>query len=312
MVAAMSRQRKTRTLAVTGGTGFVGQHLLRQAVAAGYDVRALTRGWKPPEEEIVWVDGALDRSESLAKLTSGADAVIHIAGLISGSREAFEEVNVAGTAAMIDAARKSKVRRFIHISSLAAREPALSNYGWSKAKSERLVAASGLEWTIIRPPAVYGPGDRETLELFKMAKRGLIALPPAGHFSIIHVEDLCRLILTVLDEAETMSEIYEPDDGRENGWHHRHFARTLSRTFGKRATTVALPRFVLRTAARIDRLVRRKRAKLTTDRVNYFCHPDWVVTAERKPPAALWEPQIRTATGLKETGKWYREQGWLS
>lgn len=307
----MSRPGKIGTLAVTGGTGFVGQHLLRHAIAAGYDVRALTRGWKPPEEEISWIDGALDRAESLRKLTNGVDAVIHVAGLISGSRQAFEEVNVAGTAAMIDAARRAKVRRFIHVSSLAAREPELSNYGWSKARSERLVAASGLDWTIIRPPAVYGPGDRETLELFRMAKRGFIALPPAGHFSIIHVDDLCRLILALLDEPETISELYEPDDGRENGWHHRHFARTLSRTFGKRAATIALPRFLLRTAARLDRLFRRKRAKLTADRVSYFCHPDWVVTAEKRPPAALWKPEVRTATGLKETAKWYREQGWL-
>src|SRR3546814_15241552 len=99
-----------------------------------------------------WVDGALDRPEILEKLAAGADAIIHIAGLINGDRKAFETVNVGGTAAMIDAARKVGLRRFIHISSLAAREPELSAYGASKAKSEKLVAASGLEWTIIRPP----------------------------------------------------------------------------------------------------------------------------------------------------------------
>jgi uncharacterized protein YbjT (DUF2867 family) len=197
--------RTVRTLAVTGGTGFVGQHLLRLALAQGYDVRALTRGWKPPEHDIVWVDGALDRPDSLAKLCAGADAVVHVAGMISGSREAFEAVNVGGTANMIDAARRSGVRRFVHISSLAAREPKLSNYGWSKMKSERLVSASGLDWTIIRPPAVFGPGDRETLELFRMARRGLVALPPGGRFSVIHVEDLCRLILTVLEDPDSRS-----------------------------------------------------------------------------------------------------------
>jgi uncharacterized protein YbjT (DUF2867 family) len=305
------RHRKSRTLAVTGGTGFVGQHLLRMALAAGFDVRALTRGWKPPEDEISWVDGALDRPEALVKLCSGADAVIHIAGLISGSKEAFDTVNVGGTAAMIDAARKAGVRRFIHISSLAAREPELSNYGRSKAKSERLVAASGLEWTIIRPPAVYGPGDRETLELFKMARRGFVALPPAGRFSVIHVEDLCRLILAAIDEPETLSEIYEPDDGRENGWGHHHFARTLSRIYGKRAATLSMPKILMRGASRLDRLFRRKKAKLTADRVSYFCHPDWVVKAEHRPPPALWTPEVRTSTGLKATAEWYREAGWL-
>lgn len=313
MVAAMTRRRhrKSRTLAVTGGTGFVGQHLLRVALDQGFDVRALTRGWKPPEDEIAWVDGALDRFDSLLKLCAGADAVVHVAGVINGSKAAFDTVNIGGTAAMIDAARKAGVRRFIHISSLAAREPELSLYGRSKAKSERLVQASGLEWTIIRPPAVYGPGDRETLELFKMARRGLVMLPPGGKFSLIHVEDLCRFILAVVDEPETVSEMFEPDDGREGGWGHRHFARTLGRVYGKRVATVPTPKFVMKGASRIDRLLRRSNAKLTADRVDYFCHPDWVASADRRPPAALWEPQIRTPTGLRETADWYRSEGWL-
>jgi len=307
----MSRDRH-HVLAVTGGTGFVGGHLLRAAAEQGQLSRALTRGWRPPEPKIEWVEGALDRPASLAKLCAGADAVIHIAGLINApDRAGFEAVNVGGTAAMIDAARRAGVRRFIHISSLAAREPKLSDYGWSKAKSEKLVAASGLEWTIIRPPAVYGPGDRETFELFKMARRGFVALPPKGRFSVIHVEDLCRLILKVVDEPDSVSETYEPDDGLEGGWDHRHFARTLGRIFGKRAATVAMPKIVMRGASRIEKIVRRDKAKLTADRVRYFCHPDWVVTAQHRPPSALWQPQIRTPTGLKATASWYQEQGWL-
>jgi uncharacterized protein YbjT (DUF2867 family) len=301
-----------RTLAITGGTGFVGEHLLRTALAQGYDVRALTRGWKPPEDEIAWVDGALDRPDSLVKLAAGADAVIHVAGLINApSRAAFEAVNVAGTVHMIDAARKAGVRRFVHISSLAAREPDLSSYGWSKAKSERLVAASGLDWTIVRPPAVYGPGDRETLELFKMARRGIFTLPPRGRFSILHVEDLCRLILALLDEPDSWAETYEPDDGRENGWDNRHFARTLGRIYGRRAATLSMPQPLLRIASRLDRMLRRGRAKLTPDRVGYFCHPDWVAAADKRPAARLWKPEIRTPTGLKETADWYRREGWL-
>jgi uncharacterized protein YbjT (DUF2867 family) len=304
---------RTRTLAVTGGTGFVGSHLLRMALGQGYDVRALTRGWKPPEDEIAWVDGALDRPDTLVKLCTGADAVIHIAGLINApNRAGFEAVNVGGTAKLVDAARRSGVRRFVHISSLAAREPKLSAYGWSKAKSERLLAASGLDWTVIRPPAVYGPGDRETLELFKMARRGLVALPPKGRFSVLHVEDLCRLILAVLDDPESRSETYEPDDGREGGWEHRHFARTLGRLYGRRAFALSMPKPVLHVAARIDRLFRRSKAKLTPDRVGYYCHPDWVAAAQRRPPSRLWAPQVRTPAGLKATADWYREQGWLS
>jgi nucleoside-diphosphate-sugar epimerase len=299
-------------LAITGGTGFVGGHFIPAARAAGYAVRALTRGWRPSGGAMAWIEGALDRPESLAALVAGADAIVHIAGLINApDRAGFEAVNVAGTAAMIDAARQAGVRRFIHISSLAAREPGLSDYGWSKARAERLVAASALDWTIVRPPAVYGPGDRETFELFKMARRGLVALPPKGRFSVIHVEDLCRLILALVEASDTYGETYEPDDGTENGWDHRHFARTLSRIFGKRAATVAMPKVVMKGAAQVDRLVRRGKAKLTPDRVRYFCHPDWVVAAQARPPASLWAPAIRTPTGLKATAAWYQEQGWL-
>jgi nucleoside-diphosphate-sugar epimerase len=303
--------RSVRTLAVTGGTGFVGGHLLRLALGQGYDVRALTRGWKPPEHDIAWVDGALDRQDSLVKLCSGADAVIHIAGMISGSRDAFGAVNVAGTANMIDAARKAGVRRFVHISSLAAREPELSAYGWSKMKSEKLVSASGLDWTIIRPPAVYGPGDRETLELFRMAKRGLMGLPPGGSMSVVHVEDLCRLMLAVLEDADSRSELYEPDDGREGGWEHREFARALGTVYDKKPLAVSLPKPVLRIASGVDRLLHGKKAKLTPDRVGYFCHPDWVSAAERRPPPRLWRAQVATEDGLEQTAAWYREQGWL-
>lgn len=307
----MNPLRKSRTLAVTGGTGFVGGHLLQMAIKAGHDVRALTRGWKPPEDDILWVDGALDRRENLARLAGDADAVIHIAGLISGSRAAFEAVNVAGTANMIDAARSAGVRRFIHISSLAAREPTLSDYGASKAKSERLVAASGLDWTIIRPPMVYGPGDKETLELFKFARRGLVPLPPHGAVSIIHVEDLCRLILTVIDEPDTSAELYEPDDGQDGGWAHQSFARSLGRALGRKTLGVSVPRGLMHGLARMDGVFRRGHAKLTPDRVNYMCHPDWVVTATRRPPAALWRPQIPTEIGLASTAEWYRAEGWL-
>ena len=303
---------RIRTLAVTGGTGFVGSHLLRVAGDGGYEIRALTRGWRPPQARIHWIEGALDRPESLAALCEGADAVVHIAGLINAAtRAGFETVNVGGTLAMIDAARAAGVRRFIHISSLAAREPDLSDYGWSKAKAERVVAASGLDWTILRPPAIYGPGDRETFELFKMARRGLVALPPKGRFSVIHVEDFCRLILALADRPETFLQTYEPDDGRPDGWDHRLFARTLGRIFGKRAATVAMPKLVMQGAAQVDRLVRRSNAKLTPDRVRYFCHPDWVVAPDARPPETLWTPAIRTATGLKATAEWYQAQGWL-
>jgi nucleoside-diphosphate-sugar epimerase len=308
----MPRRNHLPTLAVTGGTGFVGTRLIELAWAAGYPVRALTRKWKPPEEGVEWVEGALDRPDSLFRLCAGSDAVVHVAGAINApDRAGFEAVNAGGTASMIDAARKAGVRRFIHVSSLSAREPQLSNYGWSKAKSERLVAASGLDWTAIRPPAIYGPSDREIFDLFRMARRGLVPLPPRGRLSVIHVDDLCRLILALLDADDSRGEIYEPDDGAQEGWDHREFARALGGAFGKRAVPLSMPRFALRAASRADRLLRGGKAKLTPDRVSYFCHPDWVADPDRRPPAQLWQPQVPTLEGLAATAAWYREQGWV-
>lgn len=298
-------------LAITGGTGFVGATLVRHAVMRGHRVRALARQPQQPGERIEWIGGALDRPEALARLVEGADAVIHVAGAINArDRAGFEAANVVGTLNMVEAAKAAGVPRFIHVSSLAAREPDLSDYGWSKARSEQVVGASGLDWTVVRPPAVYGPGDRETLELFRMAKRGVMLLPPAGRLSVIEVSDLSRLLLTLVRADETLGETYEPDDGVDEGWTHRDFARAIGTAVGrKRVATIATPRMVMRLGARLDGLFRGKRAKLTADRAAYFSHPDWV--AQLRPPADLWRPHIETNAGLRATAVAYRAAGWL-
>ncbi len=298
-------------LAITGGTGFVGGTLVRHAAMRGHTVRALTRKPQSSGAKIQWLNGALDQPDSLARLVEGADAVIHVAGAINArDRDGFEAANVLGTLNMVEAAKAAGVRRFIHVSSLAAREPELSDYGWSKARSEQVVGVSGLDWTVVRPPAVYGPGDRETLELFKMARRGLVFLPPAGKMSVIEVSDLSRFLLTLVRHEETYGETYEPDDGYENGWTHKQFAEAIGAAVGhKRIATLSTPRALMRFGARLDRLFRGQRAKLTLDRAAYFSHPDWV--ARQRPPAELWRPHIETNTGLKATAVAYRAMGWL-
>jgi nucleoside-diphosphate-sugar epimerase len=241
-----------------------------------------------------------------------ADAAIHVAGVISAPDAAgFEEGNVAGTLAMLAAATAGGVRRFVHVSSLAAREPELSLYGASKARAEELVERSGLDWAIVRPPAVYGPGDKETLELFKMARRGLVLLPPKGRVSLIHVDDLARLLLALAARGAPKRLVVEPDDGTPGGWTHKAFAQALGQAVGRRGVSLSAPRGLMHLAARLDRLVRRGRAKLTPDRAAYFCHPDWVVNSGHGPPPGLWHPRIETHQGLAATAVWYREQGWL-
>ena len=299
-------------IAITGGTGFVGSHLIDAAVAAGHDVVALTRREQARREQVTWVSGDLHDRSALERLVDDAGSVIHVAGVIRAhSADAFEKGNVEGTLAMLAAATAGGLRRFVNVSSLAAREPNLSLYGASKAAAEALVHGSGLDWSIVRPPAVYGPGDKETLELFKMAKLGVMLMPPRGRVSVIHVHDLCRLLLALAAPGAPSTVLIEPDDGKPGGWTHREFARTLGNAVGTKPAIVSSPGIVLRLAARADQLVRRHRAKLTVDRAAYFSHRDWVVEPKRAAPERLWQPAIGTIQGLKETADWYRKQGWL-
>jgi nucleoside-diphosphate-sugar epimerase len=299
-------------LAITGGTGFVGSHLLDAALAAGHSVGALTRRDQPPRERVDWIAGDLSSRDALEQLVRDADAVIHVAGTINTPNAAgFEEGNVAGTLAMLAAATAGGIHRFVHVSSLAAREPKLSLYGASKQRAEELVHSSGLDWAIVRPPAVYGPGDKETLELFRMAKLGLMLMPPKGRVSVIHADDLARLLLALADASAPVNCLVEPDDGRPGGWSHREFAKTLADAVGTRATVISSPGILLRLAAHADQLFRGEKAKLTTDRAAYFSHRNWVVEPKRAAPVELWRPQIETVQGLKDTAAWYREKGWL-
>ena len=299
-------------LAVTGGTGFVGSHFIDASLAAGHEVRALTRRAQQPRPQLEWVPGSLEDGDSLRRLVEDSDAVVHIAGVINArDAAAFEAGNVTGTLTMLAAATAAGTARFVHVSSLAAREPKLSRYGASKAKAEELVRGSGLDWAIVRPPAVYGPGDKETLELFKMAKLRLMLLPPEGRISLIHVADLSRLLLALAEAQQPSRVIYEADDGRPGGWSHKELARALGAAVGRKNLALSVPAGMLRLGAVVDQLVRRERAKLSPDRAAYFSHSDWVAARELQPPPDLWSPQIPTEQGLADTARWYGQQGWL-
>ena len=303
------------SLAVTGATGFVGQAVLAAALAAGTRVQALTRrmtqaGLATGSPQPLWIEGTLADAAALDRLVEGADAVLHIAGAVNvPTRADFAAANIAGTQAVIDAATRADVRRFIHVSSLAAREPALSNYGWSKAEAERVVRESALDWTIVRPPAIYGPRDSDMLELFKMAKRGLVLLPPPGRASLIHVDDLARLLLALCAVPEPGA-LYEADDGEPLS--HRELASRVGDAVGRaQVRSISAPAALLALAACGDRLVRGAKAKLTPDRARYMAHPDWTCDPALAPPAALWSPKIGSREGLAATARWYREMGWL-
>ncbi len=300
-------------LAVTGGTGFVGQALLDLALAEGHEIAALARRPQKPRDGVEWTFGDLASPEALRAIMLHADAAIHVAGVVNArDKHGFEQGNVVGTLNVIEAAKQAGLARLVHVSSLSAREPHLSDYGGSKARAEKLVRASGLDWTIVRPPAIYGPRDTEMLELFKVSRFGFVPMPKEGRASVIHVEDLARLLLALAPGSESVAvRSFEPDDGRLNGWSHYELARAIGWAMGGRPRVIGLSPATLQRAARADRFVRRSRAKLTADRAAYFSHPDWVVSRGAQPPHELWQPRIETREGLKATARWYRENKWI-
>ncbi|QXQ05768.1 NAD(P)-dependent oxidoreductase [Sphingosinicellaceae bacterium] len=294
-------------LAVTGGTGFVGRHLLRIAVEQGHHVRALARSPQPDQSGVSWFAGDL---ATPGDLCLGADAVIHVAGVISARTPAgFAVGNVDGTASILAAASAAGVARFVHVSSLAAREPLLSDYGASKAAAERLVEASDRDWSIVRPPGVYGPGDRETLALFQIAARGLGIVPARGMVSMIEVGDLTRALLAVAAGPDT-HRIDEVSDGTPVD--HATLALTLGKAVGRRIRLINLTPAALRIAASFDIAQARLRGRsprLSFDRARYLTHPDW--TAHGDNLAGVWEPKVGLAEGTAATAAWYRTAGWL-
>lgn len=311
MVAPVTGPAPT-TLAVTGGTGFVGRMVLDRAAASQWQVRALARREPPALPGVEWVRGDLESPTALMQLVAGASSLIHIAGLTKATKPAaFHAANVLGTQAVLEAARAGGIRHFVFVSSLAARKPELSAYGRSKADGEQLVRASGVPFTIVRPPAVFGPRDTDMLELLRLGRRGIVPLPPPGKASLIDVRDLADLLLAL---AQTSGEgaLYEPDDGADDGYTHRQLAGMIAAAVG-RDTVFAphLPGRLLKVAAGADMLIRRSHARLTADRAAYMTHPDWVVDSAARPPATLWQPRIPAVVGLAQTAQWYRAEGWL-
>ncbi len=287
-------------LALTGGTGFVGRATIDRALEAGHQIRGLTRRDQPARHGVTWIAGALDDSASLAALVEGADVLIHIAGVVNApDRAGFIAGNIEGTRAILAA---SGTRRFVHVSSLSAREPQLSNYGWSKREAEALVEASTADWTIVRPTGVYGPGDTELRDMFRMATKGLALLPPPGLVALIHVDDLARLLVTLASKTNDHS-IYEIDDG--NRLTHAELAAAIGRAVGQRVLPLHLPKGILQLGATLDGLFRGTGAKLTADRVGYLAHPDWTANPDKRPPGTLWAPAIPLADGLAQTARSY-------
>ncbi|WP_421996824.1 NAD-dependent epimerase/dehydratase family protein [Reyranella sp.] len=304
-------------VAVTGATGFVGPHLVAALGRRGFRLRLLVRRWSPlpsldgVDAELVL--GDLGDRRALAALVDGADAVIHAAGLIKARRPAdFMAVNRDGTALLSALAPDAT---FLLLSSLAAREPSLSAYAASKQAAEAAVASRPGRWLAVRAPAVYGPGDRETLAYFKAVARGLAPEPRVAEarLSLIHVADLAEALARTV-AAPPPPGGYEIDDGHPGAYGYGDMAAAAGRALGREPFRLAVPRAVMAAVAGANGLLQTLGGPvriLTPGKVREIFHPDWTAHDRRLAAAIGWRARYDLEAGFRETILWYRRQRWL-
>ena len=309
-------------VAVTGATGFIGCHLVPALAAAGWRVRLLLRrdpvvaAWRGVNPEIV--PGSLRDTVALERLVEDADAVIHVAGLIKAARrEAFFDVNRDCTAALAMIAQRLVPKaHFLHVSTIAAREPQLSDYAASKrAGEEQIVKILGPRATILRPPPVYGPGDRETLLFFQLARLPWVPLlgAPDARAAMIHVADLVQLMVALL-AAAPQGRVLTAADARPGGYRWHEVLGTAARAVGNPAPRfVQAPRSLLRSVALAGDLGRVFGAAnmLSSQKLRELQHRDWSVTADALAQPPGWAPAFDLDSGFADAVRWYRQAGWL-
>lgn len=316
----MPSKKPERVIALTGATGFVGSHVLDQAVNAGHAVRALTRRPQEPRHNVAWIEGDIHDIDALARLVEGARHVVHGAGVVKAGRaETFHAVNAEGVRNLCRAMKRAGAapESVMLISSLAAREPELSPYARSKREGERALMEVGgdFPWAIVRPPAVYGPRDTEILKLFRAMKRGFA--PAAGResrFSLIHAADLAALVLAALGHERTLGKTLEPDDAKQGGYTIAEVAEAASKILGRPVRTVEIHPGVLKGVALVNEFAAPLIGDvpiLTRHKVREMAHPDWVAAGGVEKIVPRWRPERDLETGLAETFEWYRRQGWL-
>jgi len=310
-------------LALTGATGFVGSHVLRAALRRGWKVRALVRDparLTTAHPELAVITGDLDDRDALRHLLEGADAAIHLAGLVAAARRGdFTRVNVNGAANVARAAARAGTARLVHVSSLAARHAGLSPYAASKRASEEAVrdgAASRVSLVTIRPPAVYGPGDRATLGLFDQLTRRRALLPGRreSRFSLIHAADLAEALLELAETGAAAGEVLEIDDGKPGGYSWRELAAIASRELGRPLSLLMLPRPLVKAAglaADAASALSGRAFMLSSAKANELYHPDWVARPPLVGEKTGWTARLDFAQGFRDTLQWYCQHGWL-
>ena len=326
------------TVLITGATGFVGSHLAAALAKRGDQVRCLAR--KPEAATFLAslgaevAPGSLDDAGSLQRAVRGVECVYHVAGLTAaGSEREFLGVNEGGTRRLLEAVRAAApgLARFVYVSSIAAVGPVargqrlteeslcrpVTPYGRSKLAGEAVVrGAEALRWTIVRPPVVYGPRDREMLRLFRIARRGFAPVFGLGHqeLSLVFVTDLAAGLVAAATAATALGATYHlahPDVVRS-----RDLALEIGRAVraGRAPFIVPVPGAV---AAPIVRLIGAaaaaagRRTVVSADKMAEFLAPAWGTSVAKAERELGWRPRYDLKAGVAATAAWYRDAGML-
>ena len=309
-----------RCIAITGATGFVGRNIVRELHDRGWRLRALVRRPAPEmANDIEQVPGSMEDAASLSALVCDAAIVVHCAGAINAVRRSdFRRVNAAGTRRLLAAVQQAPdPPRVLLVSSLAAREPRLSAYAASKREAENMLAACDVDHCTIRPPVVYGPGDRTTLPLFRLLTRAVAVLPgsPRSRFSLIFVDDLAACVGALIDRPIWNGSLLEPDDGQPDGYAWADVAAIAGRSLGIRVRPLLFPKWLLWLPAAIAEGVASVLGRLpvvTLGKLRELYHHDWVSRATGQGLLDGWRASTRFTEGFARTLRWYIQNGWIS
>lgn len=320
---------------VTGATGFVGSHVVDVLTARGDCVVVLARSAKraaPLVRQGARVAlGTLDNDSALATAVAGADVVYHLAGLTAAiSAAEYHHVNEDGTWRLVQAVRAAAPgARFVYVSTQAVLGPSapgaalgedapcrpLTAYGRSKLAGEAVVrAAEGLAWTIVRPPAVYGPRDREFLKMFQLIRTGFAPVFGSGaqQLSLVYAPDLAEAIVRAGTTPAAAGQTYHAAHAEVVTT--RELALAVGRAVGRTPLVIPVPGAVATPIVSLIGRIAAARGRLSTlnaDKMAEFLAPAWVVSSAKAERELGWRAGHDIAAGAQLTATWYREAGWL-
>ena len=316
---------------VTGGTGFVGRHLLEKLASAGEPVRCLLRATAAPRRLPQGVEpalGDLASGQGLPDALRGVDVVIHLAGVTKALSPAAYYTGNARATRSLAAALQGRDTRLVHVSSLAAIGPSLdgkpvdedtpphpfTHYGKSKLEGERAARSLAPTAVIVRPPIVYGPRDTSLFQLLKSIARGLVLEISGGElwFSAIYVEDLADGLLAAARSAHAAGRDYFLAHSQPFSWSELN--ATAARIMGRRPRVVRIPAAVAGAVgfcAEMWSQVTRNPGIISREKVAEACCTTWTCDPRRATLELGFTAPTPLSTGLVQTLAWYKEAGWL-